>query len=432
VPSAVDEMLWTARDAELLKQEAGIRAGGRATENAVKHLSLNWSPDDQPTREHMIETSEEFLRHMKWQDHQAILVAHDDKAHAHVHVMLNVVHPENGLRLDDGFEQRRAQAWALDYEREQGRIYCEQRLLNPNEREDAPPRNAWLAFQENRKEFERAEKSLRDNDPILVGDEIIPKNANAEEWKILKEMQTHERLEFFADGKSAFSELRLSIYREVREEFRDRWGEFYAAQRDGGDVAALANLKAELIADQKAVLDARRDEACAELRETRNGLYRELLDDQRDIRHGLRGRQEAGFDNTLFLQLAEDRNAGKDMARDFDDAAVATTAHQDEERNVPAAFSGTSRGESAGAKSGADMGEGVATGLGFGFLSILESIADGFIGAKPDPRPPPREPEPPDRYPFEAVIDDARKRQEREREDADAEWRKRQGYLSGE
>jgi hypothetical protein len=26
VPSAVDEMLWTARDAELLKQEAGIRA----------------------------------------------------------------------------------------------------------------------------------------------------------------------------------------------------------------------------------------------------------------------------------------------------------------------------------------------------------------------------------------------------------------------
>ena len=33
VPSAVDEMLWTARNAELLKHEAGVRAGGRATEN---------------------------------------------------------------------------------------------------------------------------------------------------------------------------------------------------------------------------------------------------------------------------------------------------------------------------------------------------------------------------------------------------------------
>ena len=50
-----------------------------STENSVKHLSLNWAPDDNPTREHMIETTKDFLRHMKWQEHQAILVAHDDK-----------------------------------------------------------------------------------------------------------------------------------------------------------------------------------------------------------------------------------------------------------------------------------------------------------------------------------------------------------------
>src|SRR3982074_2460495 len=55
VPSAVDEMLWTARNAELLKQEAGIRAGGRATECPVKEVSLDWSPEDKPTPEHMIE-----------------------------------------------------------------------------------------------------------------------------------------------------------------------------------------------------------------------------------------------------------------------------------------------------------------------------------------------------------------------------------------
>ena len=96
VPSAVDEMLWTARNAELLKQEAGVRAGGRATENAVKHLSVNWAPEDRPTRDHMVQATEEFLRHMNWQDHQALLVAHQDKAHSHVHVMLNVVHPETG------------------------------------------------------------------------------------------------------------------------------------------------------------------------------------------------------------------------------------------------------------------------------------------------------------------------------------------------
>ena len=79
VPSAVDEMLWTTRDAELLKQEAGVRAGGRATESPVKHVSLNWAIEDDPSQRHMIATSEQFLRSMGWSEHQAILVAHDDK-----------------------------------------------------------------------------------------------------------------------------------------------------------------------------------------------------------------------------------------------------------------------------------------------------------------------------------------------------------------
>src|SRR5579863_3606925 len=83
VPSAIDEMLWTSRNAELLKQESGIRAGGRATENAVKHVSLNWSPDDNPSREHMIETAEQFLQHMRWSEHQTVLIAHNDKVHSH-------------------------------------------------------------------------------------------------------------------------------------------------------------------------------------------------------------------------------------------------------------------------------------------------------------------------------------------------------------
>jgi hypothetical protein len=45
VPAAVNDMVWTAHDAEALKQEAGVRAGGRTVENPVKHLSLNWAPE---------------------------------------------------------------------------------------------------------------------------------------------------------------------------------------------------------------------------------------------------------------------------------------------------------------------------------------------------------------------------------------------------
>ena len=48
--------------------------------------------------------------------------------------------PKPGCGSMTDFERRRAQAWALEYERENGRIYCEQRLQNVEEREDAPTR----------------------------------------------------------------------------------------------------------------------------------------------------------------------------------------------------------------------------------------------------------------------------------------------------
>jgi hypothetical protein len=433
IPSAVDEMLWTARDAELLKQEAGIRAGGRATENSVKHISLNWHPDENPTREHMIESAEDFLRAMKWHEHQTVLVAHDDKSHAHVHLMINAVNPETGLHLDDNFERRRAQAWALGYEREQGRIYCEQRLLTPEEREDALPRNAWMAFHENQKKFERDEKLIQARDGEFSEIRENEMSPHAEEWKKLKEIQKRERMDFFADGKSAFSELRREIYAEIREEFRDRWAEFYQAKKNGLDAEALALMKAELVAEQKAALDSRRDAGCGELREHRNELYRELLDGQREIRFALHNRQEAGFDNSLFLHRVEE--LGFERPAQFQDAADAITQRDGEERE-PITADGTSapeHHERTGMKSEADIGANVATGLGFGVLSIFDSIADGLIAAKPAPKPRRQEPDrPAGGSPFDDVIAEARKRQQTEQEEADREWRKKQRGDYGE
>jgi hypothetical protein len=427
VPSAVDEMLWTSRNAELLKQEAGIRAGGRETENSVKHLSLNWAPDQRPTREHMIETANGFLEHMHWQEHQALIVAHSDRAHAHVHLMLNVVHPETGLRLDDNFERRRAQTWAAEYERSQGRIYCEQRQLAPEEREDAPTRPMWMAFKEKEIEFERVEKFQRENESILVDVSKNPENSEAGEWRRLKDIQKQQRLAFMAEGKLAFSELRRSIYQDVREDFREDWAAYYEARKNGGDPAALAILKAELVADQNTVLAARRDEACMELRLSRDETYRDLLDDQRDLRHGLRSRQEAGLDNAHFLDRAEQRSE-RNMSATFGEGAIRVTvpANDNQREDEPVADSGRSRSERSGAKSGADVGAKLGQGIGFSLISLFESMADGFVGAKPDFRKRAPEPEPRDPNAFDVVIDEARKRQRIEQEEADEDWRKRQ------
>jgi hypothetical protein len=417
-------MFWTYRNAELLKQEAGIRAGGRATENSVKHLSLNWSPEENPTREHMIETTEEYLRHMKWQEHQAIVVAHEDKAYSHVHVMLNMIHPETGLRLDDNFERRRSQAWALEYEREQGRIYCEQRLREPKQREKAPPRNIWVAFQENEKEFARGENALRQQEPIIADKINNQKNQKNDEWKTLKEIQRFERTGFFAEGKSEFSALRLSIYREVREEFRGRWRDFYACQ-DEGDPAAQAALKAELISDQKSVLDKRRFEACSDLREYRDGLYRQLLDEQGDTRRDLRARQEAGLDNTPFLEALRGDSTENIFAA-FREAADATTRPGG--KSEAAAGAEGPKSDRSGMKFGVDIETGVGSRLGAGFGSFLDSLFCDLVG----PGPKPYRPEPAEAKLLQAAAEDTLKREQRERIEADNEREKRQRSPCGD
>lgn len=403
VPCAVNEMLWTARDAELLKQEAGIRAGGRATENTVKHFSLNWAPDERPTREHMIETTQDFLRHMEWDEHQVTLIAHNDKDYSHVHGMLNTVHPATGLRLNDSYEQVRAQEWALKYEREHG-IYCEQRLKDPEERERNPPRNIWMEFWVNQKEFEKSEKSLRENEGISPDDAKIRKN---EEWKILKEYQRDERMAFFAEGKSEFKELRNSIYREIREEFRGRWADYYAAEKNGSDPEALAQLKAGIVADQKSILDARRDEACKELREFRDERYRGLLEQQGELREHLRWSQEAGTDNLPMLLSLTEREATQEITTAFREAAQETTRPAGE-------LSGERTTDAHEKDDHARSGEGAGVaGLGLGAMGAFDSLLSIFEGPMPAIRRGPV-----NSGSFESAAQEALKR-ERERKDDD-------------
>jgi hypothetical protein len=112
-----------------------------------------------------------------------------------------------------------------------------------------------------------------------------------------------------------FSDLRNSIYREVKEEFRPRWAEYYDARKNGLDTESLTAMKAQLIADQREVLEPRRNAACQELLGIRSQRYHELLDHQNGARHDFRWHQEAGLDVTLFLSELEERKSGMESAR---------------------------------------------------------------------------------------------------------------------
>ena len=53
-----------------------------------------------------------------------------DREHQHLHVIVNVVHPETGRASSISFSRRKLSRWAEEYEREHGKIYCQQRVEN--------------------------------------------------------------------------------------------------------------------------------------------------------------------------------------------------------------------------------------------------------------------------------------------------------------
>lgn len=444
VPSAIHEMYNTYLDAGLLKEEAGIRRGGRPLEDPVKHFSLNWHPDETPSREQIIAAVEGYLGHMGWQEHQAVLANHTDKAHAHVHVMLNAVHPETGCKLDDSLERRRSSAWALDYERENGRIYCEQRLDPVAEREPAPTRPAWMAMKEAEQAQARIDAARQASaraqeaaEPRLM--------TQDEEWQALKAEQRESRTAFFADGRDAFRSLRNTVFHDVREEFRDEWGAYYAARREGAEGEALQEMRADLLARQDAVLKERRDAACTTLRETRDGEYAVLLAGQRDERAELTARQAVGVD--ALAEMRRDAANQNEREEAYSPAAVdmsltfRTTMHEvthsapeTAEPNVDRSSSDDRGAFFAGPEPGMRDGADVVAGLGLGMMggaaTLVERLFDGFLDSGPvrpmpanDSRP---EPEPP-RNPFAASAQEARRIAEQDGEEAsrDAWWDER-------
>ena len=80
-------------------------------DDAVCHYELAWPPGERPTRAQWIDAAEYTLDQLGYKDHQYVVVAHDDKKHFHIHIMLNKVHPEtykahtpyrNWITLDAG------------------------------------------------------------------------------------------------------------------------------------------------------------------------------------------------------------------------------------------------------------------------------------------------------------------------------------------
>ena len=146
-------MAWTAMNAEQLKAEAGVsRAGRKARAGAVYSFSLAWHPEQQPDEEAMQQSAYETLGLLGLSDHEAVMVAHQETDHAHVHVICNLVNPETGKMAVPSYDFLTLSKWAEEKEREEGKIYCDQRVENNERRRQEAKQDRDLALIKHREE----------------------------------------------------------------------------------------------------------------------------------------------------------------------------------------------------------------------------------------------------------------------------------------
>jgi hypothetical protein len=72
----------------------GVASLNDRCKDALCHYELAWPPGERPTRPQWTDAALHTLKALGYRDHQYMIVAHDDKKHFHIHIMLNKVHPE--------------------------------------------------------------------------------------------------------------------------------------------------------------------------------------------------------------------------------------------------------------------------------------------------------------------------------------------------
>lgn len=254
--SAWFEMYETWKNQGQLKANAGLSARGRKNDKPVLHYTLAWHIDDKPTPEQMQAAAFASLKVLGLEEHEALIVAHDDKKHPHVHIVANTVHPYTGRTAALKYSKERLSEWAENYERVHGQIRCEERVKNNEQRRD---------IREQREKESLATRMLGAAGLEVTRAPYVPvkdKSPNRRQWFDKKEIvdrmkrlraeldlqhkiersltwdhQKRERDALDQNTEAALTNARA----HVKEKFRPQWRELYRTQgREARFVATSA------------------------------------------------------------------------------------------------------------------------------------------------------------------------------------------------
>lgn len=229
-------MAAIAMDSPRRKKEAGIKATGQKQKNVVKHLVLSWHPEEKEklTREDMEAAIEGALTALGAQNQQALIIAHNDTAHPHVHILINRS-MDDGRLLDDSNEWNNLSDWAREYQRQRGQNYSPQRELNAEARKRGEntkyrkiPRrivelNKLAAMAANDNVDRRTQLTLKHMQLARkqASRSYRLENRHKRQWADLENNQIARRRDIKEEARKGKEAVRV----EIIDTFRPRWRE---------------------------------------------------------------------------------------------------------------------------------------------------------------------------------------------------------------
>lgn len=230
-------MAATSMDQVRLKQEAGVRTSGKPSKHHVLHLSISWKEHEAEdlTQEEMMKAVNQAIHALDAQDRQALIAAHNDTEHPHVHILINRVSPESGKLMSTWNEKNKLSAWAQTYEMERGEILCPQRVINNEARgmakytRDETSHRPYHIHQveranDNKPGFDQAKAEQIAKDAALAAEGKSREERRRQAWA---EMESRH-----ADMLKAQDEQRdcslFAAVQEVRSSYRPSWEDMHA------------------------------------------------------------------------------------------------------------------------------------------------------------------------------------------------------------
>lgn len=149
IEKASKVMAWTDINRETIKFMSDQNMSGRKTSTgAVYHTSLSWAIGEDVSAEKQKNAALDYIKTQGLEEHQYYMVSHNDTDHKHVHIVANLINPDTGKSHELGLDKKRAQSWALEYEKAYG-LHCKNREENKNKREQGEQ----VKHQDSRQEY---------------------------------------------------------------------------------------------------------------------------------------------------------------------------------------------------------------------------------------------------------------------------------------